>query len=368
MAVGVDQRFREARCCCRSAALKVWRDDACGPLCVVLLVSGWTLPIDVGVACASLALAIWVVRSRFSAFEACFRWAVAAVGLAIGVWISTKAWAIVAPASGRTLLSAVQIRDIFGLRVPAVLFGTLAWWSVRTSRTAWVPMLSAVLLAALSIYIWPASFKESHVIASAADVGEFAVWSNAVPPTSTVLVAPPRDVGAFVWFTLQRPNYLAVDQSAGVVFSRATSMEVQRRSQILLPLMEPNWRILTRLRAGSVVGRNNEAATRPLTSKSLTQVCTDPQLGFVISQEKVGFEPLRHEHAGAWKDWNLYDCRKVRPESRFGNMKTVVREATRYAAVSACAFIIDITVLFAFGPLSLLGGMLRPRPCPSSWV
>jgi putative flippase GtrA len=27
-------------------------------------------------------------------------------------------------------------------------------------------------------------------------------------------------------------------------------------------------------------------------------------------------------------------------------MKTVVREATRYAAVSACAFIIDITVLF----------------------
>jgi putative flippase GtrA len=27
-------------------------------------------------------------------------------------------------------------------------------------------------------------------------------------------------------------------------------------------------------------------------------------------------------------------------------MKTVLREATRYAAVSACAFIIDITVLF----------------------
>ena len=29
-----------------------------------------------------------------------------------------------------------------------------------------------------------------------------------------------------------------------------------------------------------------------------------------------------------------------------GNMKTILREATRYTAVSACAFIIDITVLF----------------------
>jgi putative flippase GtrA len=29
-----------------------------------------------------------------------------------------------------------------------------------------------------------------------------------------------------------------------------------------------------------------------------------------------------------------------------GNLKTVLREAARYAAVSACAFIIDITVLF----------------------
>jgi hypothetical protein len=76
--------------------------------------------------------------------------------------------------------------------------------------------------------------------------------------------------------------------------------------------MDPDWKMLSRLRAGSGAGRNDDAGTRPLTPKNLIQVCADSQLGFVISRETVGFEPLRHEHAGNWKDWNLYDCRKVR--------------------------------------------------------
>jgi hypothetical protein len=214
--------------------------------------------------------------------------------------------------SGRAPLGAVQIRDIFGLKIPAVLFGALVWWWIQTSRTIWVPMLLSAMLVALSTFMLPAAFKQSRTLASASDINEFADWVNAIPPTSTVLVAPAHDVGAFVWFTLGRPNYLSVDQSAGVVFSRATAVEVRRRSEVLLPLMDPNWKILTSLRAKSGNRRKDDATTRPLTAKSLIQVCADPQLGFVISPKDVGFDPLRHEHTGAWKDWNLYDCRKVR--------------------------------------------------------
>ncbi len=140
---------------------------------------------------------------------------------------------------------------------------------------------------------------------------EFADWENAIPPTATVLVAPTRDVGSFVWFTLERPNYLALDQSSGVVFSRKTSLEVRRRSEVLLPLMDPDWKILTGLRQADSA-RKKEVTTRPLTAENLIAVCADPQLGFVIAPKKVGFDPVRHEHAGIWKDWNLYDCRKVR--------------------------------------------------------
>jgi hypothetical protein len=50
----------------------------------------------------------------------------------------------------------------------------------------------------------------------------------------------------------------------------------------------------------------------PLTAQSLVSVCSDPQLGFVTAKENVGFDPIIHTHSGAWKDWNLYDCRHVR--------------------------------------------------------
>jgi hypothetical protein len=206
----------------------------------------------------------------------------------------------------------VQRQTLFALKTPAVLLGGLAWWWIRASRTTWVPIFLSAMLAALSALIFPAAFKQFHRLAAAADIQEFAEWENAIPPTSTVLVAPPHDVGAFVWFTLGRSNYLTLDQSSGVVFSRATALEVRRRSEVLLPLMDPDWKLLTSLRTKSGSGRKNEATTHPLTSRSLIRVCADPQLGFVISPAKVGFDPIRHEHAGAWKDWNLYDCRKVR--------------------------------------------------------
>jgi hypothetical protein len=299
-----------------ATALQVWRDEKCGPLCALLLVSGWTLSAVNGTACVLLALIFWLTRTHFNARVATYsRWLSAALGIAIVVWILIKCWAIASPPtppSGRTPSGAAQIRDIFGLKVPAVLFGALVWWVIRTSWTTWVPTLLSAMLVALSIYILPAAFKQSRTLASASDINEFTDWANAIPPTSTVLVAPAPDVGAFVWFTLGRPNYLAVDQSAGVVFSRATAVEIRRRSEVLLPLMDPDWKILTSRRAKSGNGRKDDATTRPLTAKSLIQVCADPQLGFVISPKDVGFGPLRHEHAGAWKDWNLYDCRKVR--------------------------------------------------------
>jgi hypothetical protein len=249
-----------------------------------------------------------------------FRWVSVALGIAILGWILIKCWAIMWPPAppskraplGVAPLAAVQIRDIFALRIPAVLFGALILWEIRRSRTIWVPTFLSTMLLALSIFMLPAAFKQSRTLASASDINESTDWINAIPPTSTVLVAPAPDVGAFVWFTLGRPNYLAVDQSAGVVFSRATAIEVRRRSEVLLPLMDPDWKIMTSLRAKSGSGRQNDATTRPLTAKSLIQICADPQLGFVISAKDVGFGPLRHEHAGAWKDWNLYDCRKVR--------------------------------------------------------
>lgn len=295
--------------------LQAWRDEKCGPLCALLMVSGWTLPGIDGTACALLGLIFWVGRAHLSDRVATgLRWAVAALGAAIVTWTFAKCWVIVsppAPPSGRAPSGLTQVQDIFALKIPAVLLGALVWWGVRIRRTTWVPMVLSAMLTAFSLLIFPIAFRQVRALGTAAEIQEFTDWESVIPPTGTVLVAPPRDVGAFVWFTLARPNYLALDQSSGVVFSRATSLEVRRRSEVLLPLMDPDWKILTYL-ARSNSGRKKLGATRPLTAKNLVAVCADPQLGFVISQENVGFDPLRHEHVGIWKDWNLYDCRKVR--------------------------------------------------------
>jgi hypothetical protein len=281
-------------------ALQVWRDEKCGPLCALLLVSGWTLPGVGGTACVTLALMVWLARARInSRFAVYLRW------VSVAFIVAVIAWSL-------TALDVAKMQNASALKFPAVLLGAMVWWGIGTSRRARTPLLISAMLAVLSILIFPAAFTQAHTLGATADIHEFADWENVIPSTSTVLVAPPRDVGAFVWFTLGRPNYLALDQSAGVVYSRATALEVKRRSEVLLPLMDPDWNILTSLQTKSEAGRKKAAPTRPLTPENLLLVCADPQLGFVISRRNVGFDPLRHEHAGTWQDWNLYDCRKVR--------------------------------------------------------
>jgi hypothetical protein len=285
--------------------LRISRDETCGPLCAALLTGGWVISNLGGTACVLLALIIWSQRMRVSGRAVRhFRW------LALLSAVLLVAW-IICESVGRGSMASDKIRNILGVRAAAAaLFGLLWWWlrSTRSQRPALI-VSAGLLLATISIL--PASFKQARALGSDMDAKEFSDWSSAIPPDGSVFVAPARDVGSFVWFTLRRPNYLALDQSAGVVFSRATALEIRRRSMVLLPLTDPTWKILSGIRRHAAKLKDT-APTRPLTAASLIQVCSDPRLGFVISPESVGFGALRHTGEGAWKDWNLYECRRAR--------------------------------------------------------
>lgn len=299
-----------------TTARRVWSDDKCGPLCTALLVSAWILPAGGRMFCAILALILWSTRASISSRLAVYcRWVAAAFTVGIVVWALVKSWPVVQPStapSGPAPSGALQGPSMPALRFLAVLLAVLVTKGLKPGRTMRMYMVVSSMLMALSICTFPAAFSQSRTLAAASDSREFADWENAIPPAGTVLVAPMRDVGSFVWFTLERPNYLTLDQSSGVVFSRKTALEVRRRSEVLRPLMDPDWKILTSLRVEAGSGRKSAAGIRRLTPEKLTLVCADPQLGFVIAPEQVGFHPMRHERAGPWKDWNLYDCRKVR--------------------------------------------------------
>jgi hypothetical protein len=298
-----------------TTVLQIWPDKKCGALCAVLLLSGLTLPAANGTACVSLSLILWLMRPRFS-FRTVLvlRWIFWGLVFAIAAWVTIHAWEITSSAFHKPgVMTAMLLRDFFALKIPTVLGVSLIWWGLRKCAGIRAPILLCFGLLALSIFILPAAFKQYRSLASAADISEFSDWASVIPPTSTVLVAPARDVGTFVWFTLQRPNYLAVDQSAGVVFSRATALEVQRRSEVLLPIMDPNWKIRSKLRAAAASGKHQiDDPSRALTAVSLSQMCTDTSLGFVVSSQHIGFDSLTHKNTGSWMGWDLYDCGKVR--------------------------------------------------------
>jgi hypothetical protein len=285
--------------------LHISRDKICGPLCAVLLIGGWVASSLTGTACVLLALVLWSLRGHISERAIpYFRW------IAVFSTVAALAW-IVCNSLELGSMALNKIASTAGVKVAAaLLFALLLWW-LRRARSLWPALIVSAALLTASIFIVPVSLRQARSLGSDRDIQAFSDWSGTIPPTSAVFVAPTRDVGSFVWFTLRRPNYLALDQSAGVVFSRETALEVRRRSEVLLPVTDPTWKILSEIRRSAVKLKDN-APSRPLTSVALMAICSDPKLGFVISPENVGFDPLRHTREGPWKDWNLYDCRRVR--------------------------------------------------------
>jgi hypothetical protein len=196
--------------------------------------------------------------------------------------------------------------------ISAVLLLGLCWHWLRSHRTRPTYAVTAAAFVAFSAATLPGALKQLSPVATYAEIQEFKDWREHIPATSSVLIVPTTKSAAFAWFTLGRPSYLSVDQSAGVVFSRATALEVRRRAEVLLPIGEPDYQILAQIQRNRAKPDKKPAEPPPLTAAALSSICRDPQLGFVIAREKLGFDGLPHRHAGNWKDWNLYDCQRVR--------------------------------------------------------
>jgi hypothetical protein len=302
--------------------LRVWEDKKCGAPCAILVVAGWTFADVDSTMCLSLALMLWLVRAHISDHSVRYlRWAAAALGIVIAAWVLANSWTITSSPfhAGRESLPIQRIRSVAGLQIPVLILFFGFWYWIKSDRSLSVLLGVCLVLLGTSLFICPASFNKIGSIGSASEIEEFADWRRIIPSTSNVYVADGQDLGAFAWFTLGRPNYLSVDQSAGVIFSRATAFEVERRSAFLLPLMDPDWKLLSRLHGHAGAKDKSHLPTlRTLTSEGLIKICKDRKLGYLIAQDNVGFDPVRHNHSGLWNGWNLYDCAHVRDQARVG--------------------------------------------------
>jgi hypothetical protein len=296
--------------------LKLWQEEKCGSLCAVLMVLGWTFSPIEGLACLTLALMFRSARHHMTHRGAAyFRWtAVALVGV-LFVWIVAHSWSIVSTSAPVLDLEPVLVTNLRNILGFGVISMALAWsltsWLESTASRA-LPASLSLLLLICCLLLYPGAFRVHMREGSSEQIAEFSDWRASIAPDDTVFVVPAHNSATFAWFTLERPSYLTVDQSAGVVFSRATGLEVRRRSDVLSPLMDPDWKLLSQKASGGSGGKvaGKKAAT-PMTRDILIGICSDPKLRFVVARENLGFDPITHSHVGNWKDWNLYDCRRV---------------------------------------------------------
>jgi hypothetical protein len=270
------------------------RDRRGGLVTALLLIAGWTLAPLPGITCVAVALVCHALRERLEPLlPPPLGLTAAACGIVVA-WAAFEWWTT----GGRTIVATTLALSL------------IFWLDPARSRPVLASASLALLLAA--VLLLPRALAGEVLQAGApAEVADFAPWRAVIPPGSNVYVAPAHYSAAFCWFTLQRPDYLSVNQSAGVVFSREAAMEVVRRGEVLAPMMEPDWRLYSAMLAAAGEARP-AARSRPLTREALLHLCRDPALGFVVAWENVGFDPLPHRRPGDWKNWNLYDCSRVR--------------------------------------------------------
>lgn len=295
----------------------LWEDARTGPVCAVILLAGWTCAaVDIWNSMALVA-ALWLVRPLVGAQLArLLRASAVMIAVVLVAWALAAAWAAAGLPSlegPREPAMLALLRNVLSVQAAALLVGAVAWWLVTRLPGPWSPAIAVVALGLLAALTVPRSLAPVTTAGTPDEIRAFADWRAAMPADADVAVIGVHNATAFVWFTLDRPNYLSIDQSSGVVFSRRTAAEVRRRSQVLEPLVEPSWKIMTYLARRAANG-NRDVATpdRPLTAPLLVALCRDATLGFVVAREDVGFGALRHAGAGAYQDWYLYDCRRVR--------------------------------------------------------
>lgn len=296
-------------------ALRLWKGGGCGPMCATLLVAGWTFSPVNGTFLVAAAWCLWSLRGHVQPATQKVLKALSFLLIAIVLsWTAANIWSACSTPMGTSSDEPVlieRLRSMYALPIAALGVYGLLWSWTRAGHSAYVNAIIGVLLLTVCAFAIKGSFSHPTGVGTRTEFEAFSDWRDSIPATSNVLLVPTRNSAGFIWFSLQRPSYLSVNQAAGVVFSPVTAQEIRRRSQVLLPIMEPDWKLLSQ---NILVhqGKRLEGKTRPLTAERLAAICADPQLGFVIAQEFLGFGARTHTQSGEWKGWNLYDCRRVR--------------------------------------------------------
>jgi hypothetical protein len=249
----------------------------------LLLISAWVFATDVYAlfaAIAALAALAWLRKLKPS--EA--RWVLLGAG---GLAMVALAWRVASnleftdahyldPSIPLWLRRASSFTHDGSVPIAAV---ALAFWlaPMRRGRAA------LVVLGGLAVAGCVASFPQTWNSWTRREfppqqVARFSGFRERIPPGAEVFW-PESPVA--VWVLLHRPSYLSVIQTSGMVFSRRTALELERRADALGAAIN----------SGSFMSWNAGTALT-LSPQQLMQTCATGEFTFLVTSADLGVDPV----------------------------------------------------------------------------
>jgi hypothetical protein len=175
---------------------------------------------------------------------------------------------------------------------------SLVGWMARQPRARPGSMLAAALAAAAIVALLPQTWMTWSLREfSPQRIALFAPLRDSIPAGANVFW-PDSPVAA--WLLVQRPSYLSVLQTSGLVFSRATAVEMQRRSLALASVIPPESFLSWTAGFGP-----------PLSLDQQQRVCRLGAFEFLVTSADLGIEPVAFipgKALAAARDLRLYRC------------------------------------------------------------
>jgi len=156
----------------------------------------------------------------------------------------------------------------------------LAWWLANATRRSFGLILLAALATAGCLALLPQTWSQwAKREYPPQPFTQFAPWRERIPPGAEVFW-PESPVAT--WLLLNRPNYLSVLQTSGIVFSRNTAMELQRRAIALTSIVP----------AATFLSWNGAGSNLELSLQQLQAACRLAAFEFLVTSADLGVAPV----------------------------------------------------------------------------
>jgi hypothetical protein len=280
-----------------------WSSPRAGSAAALLLVSAWIfesgdfclVALASAAACQVFSARIASQHARLFFFGACGMLAIALLWRLASDLEFTESHFLDShlPVAFKKLMSFC--RD--GLAPVALI--AAAWWWLRVRARAATIVVCCLAAATAAVVLPPMAEPWLEQEFSPATIAQYAQWRAQLPPRAEVLsVQSPLPV----WLLLNRPNYISTAQSSGMVFSRATAVELQRRAEILQDFIPPD----------ATLGWESGGAIQARSIQQLQGICDLGAFDYLMTGAKLNREPVAIQPGKSPDDpraLKLYQCR-----------------------------------------------------------